>query len=418
MKTGGPPPVHTETDREAAAAVSWSFTRSDAAREGTMHLGTPALLEFFRRHRDDDALVLATVIGTVGSTYRKPGAMMLVAPGGAYEGLISGGCLEGDLLHHAAAVFASGEPSLLTYDMHADEELVWNLGLGCDGVIHLLLQRLDRERDFDFMAQLEACHGARRPVMLALVTQADGALPLGAFGMADCSDISVGDAQLRSLLEDLCDPCRDLGRGLGRDHWPSWRYQNVRIGTDLQATALVVNVPPRTRVLICGAGPDAVPMARACAELDWEVLVVDHRPAFARADRFPPGCTVLQSRPERLAQALDPASVDAAVIMSHHLENDAAYLAAVAPHGLRYVGVLGPRARRDRLCEMAGCGERAVFGPVGLDIGAELPASIALSVAAEIHAVLNRRDGQFLTRRADGEAGQRPDGQMTGREDE
>lgn len=383
-----------------------------------MHLGTPALLEFFRRHRDDDSLVLATVIATEGSTYRKPGAMMLMARGGAYEGLISGGCLEGDLLHHAAAVFASGEPSLVTYDMHADEELVWNLGLGCDGVIHLLLQRLDRERDFDFMEQLEACHGARRPVLLALVTQADGVLPLGASGLVDSSDISVGSAKLCSLLEDLCDPWRNPGRDPKRDQWPSWRCQTVRLGPDLEASAVVVNIPPRTRVLICGAGPDAVPMARAFAELDWEVLVVDHRPAFARADRFPRGCTALCSRPERMAQILDPASLDAAVIMSHHLENDAAYLAAVAPHGLRYVGVLGPRARRDRLCEMAGCGERPVFGPVGLDIGAELPASIALSVAAEIHAVLNRRDGQCLTRRADGEAGQRPGGQMTGREDE
>lgn len=392
------------------AAVSWSLTCSDAAREGTMHLGTPALLDFFRHHRDDDSLVLATVIATAGSTYRKPGAMMLIAHGGAYEGLISGGCLEGDLLHHAAAVFASGEPALVTYDMHADEELVWNLGLGCDGVIHLLLQRLDRERDFDFMSQLEVCHGARRPVLLALVTQADGVLPLGAFGMADCSEISVGDVQLRSLLKDLC--------GSGRDEWPSWRCQAVRVGPDLEASAVVVNIPPPTRVLICGAGPDAVPMARAFAELDWEVVVVDHRQAFARADRFPRGCTALCSRPERMAQVLDPATLDAAVIMSHHLENDAAWLAAVAPHGLRYVGVLGPRARRDRLREMTGCGEWSVFGPVGLDIGAELPASIALSVAAEIHAVLNRRDGQSLTRRADGEAGQRSGGQMTGRDDE
>jgi xanthine/CO dehydrogenase XdhC/CoxF family maturation factor len=226
-------------------------------------------------------------------------------------------------------------------------------------------------------------------VLLALVTQSDGVLPLGAFGMADPAGESAGEAELRSLLQDL------------RDEWPSWRYRAVRVGPDLQATAVVINVPARTRVLICGAGPDAVPMARACAELDWEVLVVDHRPAFAKAERFPPGCTVIRSRPEQLEQALDLATLDAAVIMSHHLENDAAYLTAVAAHGLRYVGVLGPRARRDKLREMARCEERPVFGPVGLDIGAELPASIALSVAAEIHAVLNQRDGQYLTRRAD-----------------
>ena len=357
-----------------------------------MHLGTNALLEFFRAHRNEDALVLATVIATVGSTYRKPGAMLLVAGGGAYEGLISGGCLEGDLLHHAAGVFASGQPARVTYDMHADEELVWNLGLGCDGVIHLLLQRLDREQDFGFLEQVEAAHRNRQAVLLALVTQADGNLPLGAFGLVDSSDISIGEADLRRFLEEM------------RDEWPAWRYEYLRLGADLQAEAMVVNIPARTRVLLCGGGPDAVPMARACAELDWEVMIADHRPAFARAERFPPGCTVIQTRPERLSQAMDLATLDAAVIMSHHLENDGAYLAALAAHDIPYVGVLGPRARRDRLLEMARCPGRPVYGPVGLDIGAELPTSIALAVAAEIHAVLNQRDGKSLTRRTDEQA--------------
>ena len=357
-----------------------------------MHLGTNALLEFFRAHRTEDALVLATVIATVGSTYRKPGAMLLVARGGAYEGLISGGCLEGDLLHHAAGVFASGQPVRVTYDMHADEELVWNLGLGCDGVIHLLLQRLDREQDFGFLEQLETAHRNRQAVLLALVTQADGNLPLGAFGIVNSFDISTGEVEVLRFLEEM------------RDEWPTWRYEYLRLGADLQAEAVVVNIPARTRVLLCGGGPDAVPMARACAELDWEVMIADHRPAFARAERFPPGCTVIQTRPERLAQAVDLATLDAAVIMSHHLENDGAYLAALAAHDITYVGVLGPRARRDRLLETAHCAGRPVYGPVGLDIGAELPASIALAVAAEIHAVLNQRDGRSLTRRTDEQA--------------
>ena len=356
-----------------------------------MHLGTPALMEFFRTHRGEDSLVLATVVATVGSTYRKPGAMLLVAHGGAYEGLISGGCLEGDLLHHAAGVSASGLPARVTYDMHADDELVWNLGLGCDGVIHLLLQRLDRELQFGFLEQLEASHRERRAALLALVTQSDGNLPIGTFGMVDSSDISLGNTELRRFLEEM------------RDDWPTWRYEYLRLGADLQAEAMVVNIPARTRVLLCGAGPDAVPMARACVELDWDVVVVDHRPAFARAERFPRGCTVIQARPERLAQAVDLDSLDAAVIMSHHLENDGSYLAVLAARDIAYVGVLGPRARRDRLLEMARCPGRPVYGPVGLDIGAELPASIALAVAAEIHAALNQRDGRSLTRRTDDE---------------
>lgn len=350
-----------------------------------MHLGTPALLDFYRAHGHDDDLVVATIIATVGSTYRKPGAMMLIARDGTFEGLISGGCLEGDLLQHATDVFAGGMAKRVTYDMHADDDLVWSLGLGCDGVIHLLLQRLERDRSFGFLEQLERAQRLRQATLLALVTQSDGALPTGAHGCLDSAGARQGAPLLLNLLGELADPR------------PDWRFKTVRFGDDGAGEAIVVHLPPPPRVLICGAGPDAVPLARLLAELGWDTVVVDHRPAFAKAERFPAQCTVLQTRPERLAEVLEPESLDAAVVMSHHLENDSAYLVCLAPHGIPYIGVLGPRARRMRLAKLAGISERTVFGPVGLDIGAELPASIALSVAAEIHAVLNKRDGRSLT---------------------
>jgi xanthine dehydrogenase accessory factor len=357
-----------------------------------MHLGIPALLDFYRKHRDEDSLVLATITATEGSTYRKPGAMMLISREGAYEGMISGGCLEGDLLHHAAGVFDSGETAFVTYDMHAGEDLVWSLGLGCDGVIHLMLQRLDRVNDFGFLKQLEASHLARDAVLLSLVTETNKPLPCGAFALLDQSDISVGDPHLQQNL-----------RAVARN-WPAWRCKTVPIdfAGDRLAT-IQVQMPARTRVLICGAGPDSVPVARMLSELDWDVQIVDHRPAFAKAERFPPGCSVIETRPGGLAESVDLTEVDAVVIMSHHLENDSSYLGQVSGYEIPYVGVLGPRARRDRLRDMTDCGEMDIYGPIGLDIGAELPSAIALSVAAEIHAVLNNRDGLFLTIRADDE---------------
>ena len=350
-----------------------------------MHLGTPALLEFFRSHREEDWLVLATIIATEGSTYRKPGAMMLISQDGRYEGLISGGCLEGDLLLRAAEVFASGTPTRVTYDMHADDDLVWGLGLGCDGVIHLLLQRLDKASRFGFLQQLEASHGLRQAVVLALVTQSDGKAQVGTHGLLDTSDISEGEPGLIDLLRDLS------------GEWPGWRSRIVRWGEDRAGEAIVVHIPVAPRVLVCGAGPDAVPLVSTLAQLGWDVVVADHRPAFARADRFAAGCGVLQARPERLGESLDLTTLDAAVIMSHNLDHDAAYLRCLAPLDLCYVGVLGPQARRRRLADLSGFTGRRVYGPVGLDIGAELPASIALAVAAEIHAVLNGRNGGSLT---------------------
>jgi xanthine dehydrogenase accessory factor len=354
-----------------------------------MHLGIETLLDFYRAHRDDESLVLATIIATAGSTYRKTGAMMLISRDGRYAGLISGGCLEGDLLHHAGRVFESGEPGFVTYDMHADEELVWNLGLGCDGVIHLLLQRLGPAPDFGFLGRLAGSHAARRAVLLALVTRSDGQVSPGTWAFLDSSDISEGHPEMVDSLRQLA------------AEWPVFRSRPLRFGAETRAESIVINIPVTTRVLICGAGPDAVPMARALAGLDWEVVITDHRPAFARAERFPAGCTILQGRPEGLAEQFDLATLNAAVIMSHHLEHDRAYLGQLSEFEIPYIGVLGPRARRDRLVELVGCRDRTVFGPIGLDIGAELPGAIALAAAAEIHAVLNDRTGVMLTRRTD-----------------
>lgn len=356
-----------------------------------MHLGIPTLLDFYRRHCDEESLVLATIIATEGSTYRKPGAMMLVSREGAFAGMISGGCLEGDLLQHAEKVFSSGEPAFLTYDMHAGEDLVWSLGLGCDGVIHLMLQRLDQADGFGFLQQLEASHCGLQAAMIALVIRAAGNFRAGALALLDQSGISTGDPVLLGVLNDAA------------EDWPGWRYRKISLDeNDHVVEIMLVHAPRQTKVLICGAGPDAVPVARVLVELGWGVQVVDHRRAYSKPDRFPAKCTVTQVRPEHLGESINLDQVDAVVIMSHHLENDTAYLGALAGHAIPYVGVLGPRARRDHLCKMAQSSDRQVHGPIGLDIGAELPAAIALSVSAEIHAVLNQRDGRPLTSKAAG----------------
>jgi xanthine dehydrogenase accessory factor len=355
-----------------------------------VHLGIPALLDFYSAHCNEESLVLATIVATEGSSYRKPGAMMLISRDGQFEGMISGGCLEGDLLHHAARVFESGQPSFVTYDMHADDEMVWGLGLGCDGVIHLMLQRLDRDRDFGFLKQLHASHEARQAVLLALVTKPGKNIPCGVFALLDQSDISVGDPDLRQSLQALAGA------------WPEWRMRTEVLqvnGEDL--TCIQVQMPARTRVLICGGGPDSVPLARVLSELDWEVQVIDHRPAFANKDRYPPACLVTRCSPALLSESVKLDDVDAVVIMSHHLENDAQYLRQITGFNIPYIGALGPRARRERLREMAGNPNLDVHGPAGLDIGAELPSSIALSIAAEIHAVLNLRNGRSLMQKAD-----------------
>jgi xanthine dehydrogenase accessory factor len=344
-----------------------------------MHLGLRELRAFFDRARSDNALVLATVVATRGSTYRKPGAMMLIRDNAEFAGLISGGCLEGDLVEHANAVFDDGRPRQVTYDLSGEEDALWSLGLGCGGVVKLLLQRLDRAGDFGFLPTLFASLERRRDCVLALVREAVGEMEAGAFALAGAAGEFCGDERLGDCLDGMPGAWRQPQR---------YHYVDAP-GATRQDQVLLVHLAPPPRILVCGAGPDAVPVAKQVDSLGWECVVVDHRPAHARPERFPLSSRVLLAQPRELGRAVDLGEVDAAVVMSHNLDHDTVYLEQLAGRGLAYLGLLGPRARRLELQEKLAIGEGVIRGPAGLDIGAELPESIALSILAEIHQVLN-----------------------------
>ena len=358
-----------------------------------MHLGLSELLEFYRARRSDDALVLGTVVATEGSTYRKPGAMMLIAGDGSFAGLISGGCLESDLATHARNVFADGVAREVCYDMSHGDDFAFGMGLGCDGVIHLLLQRLDKETGFGFLATLDSAWQARRSGLLALVTKAsDADCKPGDFALDCGAAFRVGNAALLSGRKSSAGSEYSAGHDMSRRFW----QEDITTGAGA-AQVLLVPLKPPPEILVCGAGVDAVPVTRLAAEMGWNCTVVDHRPGFAREDRFPPACKVVVLQPGELAEMIPLDTLDAAVLMTHNLGHDRTYLEQVIGAGVPYIGLLGPRARRDRLLDEIGAGDAHVHGPAGLDIGAELPESIALSIVAEIHAFLNRRDGSMLT---------------------
>jgi xanthine dehydrogenase accessory factor len=161
-----------------------------------VHLGLTSLLEFFDAHREDDALVLGTVVAIEGSSYRKPGAMMLIAADGHYCGLISGGCLESDLSAHAEEVFSNGVTRKISYDLSHGDDFAWGLGLGCDGTIHLMLQRLDASDSFGFLETLEQAWAAKSAGLLSLVTsssspdQLAGSFALNCGAKFNCGEFS------------------------------------------------------------------------------------------------------------------------------------------------------------------------------------------------------------------------------------
>jgi xanthine/CO dehydrogenase XdhC/CoxF family maturation factor len=162
---------------------------------------------------------------------------------------------------------------------------------------------------------------------------------------------------------------------------------------------LLVPIMPPPAILICGAGHDALPVARLAVEMGWSCTTVDHRSGFARADRFPDTCEVRVMQAAELIQHISLDHIDTAILMTHHLGHNRYYLSQVVEAAVSYIGLLGPRARRDRLLGEIGAKDVHVHGPAGLDIGAEMPESIALSIIAEIHAFLNQRDGAMLIRK-------------------
>ena len=358
-----------------------------------MHLGLSALLKFYRAHQSDEALVLGTVTATEGSTYRKPGAMMLIAADDSYQGLISGGCLEADLASHAKQVFADGEIRQVCYDMSQGDDFAWGLGLGCDGIIHLMLQRLDGSTGFGFLETLDQALAAKSRGLLSLVTASGSPdQPVGSFALRCGTEFSTGDQQLLNSIHTAEGSSFSKGHDMSRRYW-----QDSIDSRHGKMEVLLIPIMPPPAILICGAGHDALPVARLAVEMGWNCTIVDHRPGFARADRFPQSCEVRVLQPGELSTHIPLSRIDAAILMTHHLGHDRQYLSQVVEAAVSYIGLLGPRARRDRLLDEIAAANVHVHGPAGLDIGAEMPESIALAIIAEIHAFLNRRDGAMLT---------------------
>jgi len=343
------------------------------------------LLPLFDRARGSDGpLVLATVIRTGGSTYAKPGAQMLIAADGEYAGLLSGGCLEGDLREHARDVARTGAARIVSYDLRSTTDQLFGLGAGCEGAMDILLTRVSGADHWFPLAQMAHSFRAGRAQPLALVVATrDAAVPLG---LALAGDAPRNGSPAPAALAALERAARAPGAG-GVIRVPS-------PDVDL----FVTTIAPPPRILLLGGGPDARPVAMLGGFLGWRVTVVDHRSTYLGADRFAAGTELIESRAADVARAVNLDEYAAAVVMSHHLDSDLAYLRALAASAVPYVGLLGPAARREKLLGDLGADAEKLRArlraPVGLDIGGRAPESIALSIVGEVHAVLAGRGGR------------------------
>jgi xanthine dehydrogenase accessory factor len=349
------------------------------------------LSQFFNHHRKAGTpLVLATIAETLGSTYRKAGAQMLIAPDGSAAGLLSGGCLEADLMERARKVLESGEALAVEYDTRSSDDILWGIGLGCEGAMRIILTRLDTSNEYQPFAHVEQSRHDNVAARFALVVASENnAYPLGASFRG----------QERNIPAAVADALRANTSAVRTQ-------SNSATTTEVDgAKFLIVSIALPIQLLLLGAGPDAMPVVDFAAMLDWHVCVLDHRSAYAIESRFPRAKRVIAQPVSQLDTHLQTSRYDAAVVMSHHLTSDAGYLSALAHSAIPYVGLLGPAPRRARL--MSDIGSRAegfhgrLHGPIGLDIGATSPETIALAIVSEIQAVLAGRSGRSFSETSD-----------------
>ena len=345
-----------------------------------------------------ERMALATIVAVRGSTYRRPGARLLVPEEGAPIGNISGGCLEGDVADMARIVMDEGRARLAGWDLTADDDAVWGLGLGCNGAIEVFIEPADRAAEVAHA--LAAALEDERPICVVVVLESDrpDTVAPGSRLMVrpdGTVEGSLGDPDVDAWAIDA-----------GRELLAAERSEIRTFPGGVRAFVEVLEPP--LRLVVCGAGHDAIPLVRAAAILGWNAVVVDDRPAFLNEQRYPGahGFVALED-PQDVAKMAPIDERTFVVVMTHNFLRDKAYLRSLLGSPAPYIAMLGPAARTQRLLmdlaeEGVGVTEEQrsrIHGPAGLDLGAEGPEEIAGAIVAEIVAVKRGRGGGFLKER-------------------
>ena len=359
--------------------------------------------------RRGEPAALATVVHVEGSAYRREGAKLLLTPKGEMIGSISAGCLEGDVLEWTRRVLERGEPVLRRYDLTSEDELVWGFGMGCNGKIDVLIEPLRLVQPYLERARQMLEH--ERAVALATLVGVPGnsGLKLGAKRLIPVEGApwgTLGEAALDSAVE------RDARALLASGRSKTLTYDPAQLGGERSSWTEAVRVfidcfLPPPQMVVFGAGADAVPLVRLAKEAGFRVTVVDHRPKFVTSDRFPWADRVILAHPEEAPEHLSLTPGTFVVLLTHNFHIDAKLLMWLLKSPAGYIGLLGPKERRELLLrnlreqgiELRPEEVQKLYAPVGLDIGAEGPEQIALSIVSEVLAVKNRRAGTFLRER-------------------
>jgi xanthine/CO dehydrogenase XdhC/CoxF family maturation factor len=340
----------------------------------------------------NEKAILATVVDVQGSSYRLPGAKMLILENGDTFGTVSGGCLEADILERAKQVLETGKSDVFTYDTTKDVDSVFSLNMGCRGIIRILLEPIGKSSSINF---LRFCHRENKAGAFATIVKSQS-YKIGT------NFFARGIDEIDNIFHQ-----ENIFPGITKVFEEAFTSEKSRLETFEDTEIFVDYISASISLVIFGAGADAVPLAEIAKGLGWRVKVVDHRTKFANKERFKNADEILISHPENTAENIEVDENSVAVIMTHNYEHDKNVLKVLLKSDAKYVGKLGPKRRSENMLrEFAEEGLEFTdeqlnkfYSPIGLDLGADTPEGIALSIVAEINAVLKGREGGFLRNR-------------------
>lgn len=316
------------------------------------------LLDTWQSKKDELQWILATVIETAGSSYRKKGAVMLINSLGQSLGLVSGGCLEADIMRKARKTWDTNTSQIITYDMRDEDDISWQLGIGCGGMVKLLLQPINEANNYLCLHQV------------------------------------LNKLQQRQIVYYLQSTQNTKQNQL---------FESADIKLDLQKTDILHTFSPRPELVVIGGGTDAIPLIDLATTLGWKTVLIDKRVGYARSSVFKNAETIVHDQLN--AESIKPyvSTANAIVMMTHNVKYDAEALIWAQQSHAQFVGLLGPKHRTEKVLSEANLSygklQKALANPIGLDLGGDLPEVIALSICAQIQGVLegkvNNTSGEF-----------------------
>ena len=348
---------------------------------------------------NEKRLALATLVHLNGSSYRRPGARMIVDEEGQLTGAISGGCLEGDALRKAVFCIHTQTPKLVVYDTSDEEDATIGIQLGCSGIIQVLFEPIDENDPLNPIELLKkAIYKRQNTVLVTLYTsQIRKGDTVGTSMLLEDSGEFHNNSTFQYVPETLLQDIKET-LTVKKSSFKSYQHNDNTFNVFLSF------ISPPISLVIVGAGNDAIPLQSIAETLGWEVTIVDGRHTYAKIERFSSACQIIVSKPEKVLQQIPIDEKTVFVLMTHNYNYDYAILKALLSKNVSYIGALGPKKKLDNMitdlkAENIFLNEKQkniLYGPVGLELGAETPAEIALSITAEIMSVMNNKKGGSL----------------------